>query len=320
MIVKTIKDISSFELCDDSLQIASSQRAVALGLFDSLHEGHTKVLDEMLKISSSNNLIPVVQTFSSFDLKGDRMVLTLDERLNLFDKMGVKEVYVLEFNDTIKNTLPESFINDLIIEKLNSKFVISGEDYTFGYKGQGDVSLLKDILDKRGVSFKVVEAVLTEDKNKISTSLIKSYLTLGEVKKVSFLCGGRCFSYKGEIIHGNELGRTLGFPTINILIPDNKYLVRRGVYLTKTTVEGKTYNSISNVGLKPTIAESTKRDIIETHLYDFDGDIYGKDASVELIEFVRDEKHFDNIDELRKQVLFDKDYCYKWHNREVNND
>lgn len=295
------------------LDIEPKGRCVALGFFDSLHMGHLSVIQEMKRVSKKEKLISTVQTFDGFNLKGNKVVLDLNERIRIFESLDIEDVVILEFNEEFKTTSPEAFINDIIVGKLNAKVVVCGSDYTFGHKGEGDVELLLELLPKYGIKLKVVEPVIGIDQNKISTSAIKNLLDKGDVKEVARICGGRFFEYEGEISHGNRIGRTLGFPTINVFIPEDKYLVRRGVYLTRTIIDGKTYNSISNVGRKPTIVESIKRDIIETHLYDFDEDIYGKVATVQLLDFVRDERQFNGIDELRKQVLSDKDYCYRRH-------
>lgn len=297
----------------DEVNLIPENRCVALGLFDSLHSGHLSVINEMLRISKEENLVSTVQTFSKFRLKGNRMVLTLDERKRIFNELNVEDIIVLEFNETIRNSNPKDFVNDLIVNKLNAKVVVCGSDYTFGHGGRGDINLLSDLLQKNNVKLKIVDEVLQSDEQKVSTSAIKTLLDNGDVKTVAKLCNGRLFEYEGIIETGNRLGRTLGFPTINILIPEDKYVVRRGVYLTRTIVEGRVYNSISNVGKKPTIVEEVKKDIIETHLYDFDDDIYGKEATVQLMDFVRDERLFKDIDELKRQVLSDKDYCYERH-------
>ncbi|MCQ2482317.1 MAG: riboflavin biosynthesis protein RibF [Clostridia bacterium] len=291
-------------------------RAVALGLFDSLHCGHLEVIKELLRVSTLRNLIPTVQTFRDFYLKGDRTVMTVDERIRVFEELGVMDELVLEFNSAFKDIEPEEFIEKYVIKGMNAECVVVGSDYRFGKDGRGDTILLEQLLGKADIELIVVPPVMTNSdtyNGKISTSLIKKLLDDGKVDEVCDLCNGRCYSYSGVIVGGNRIGRTLGFPTVNIIISDDKYIVRRGVYLSVTRIEDKEYNSISNVGLKPTIEEKQKKVIIETHLYDFNENVYGKTATVSLTEFIRDEMKFNGLEELQKQVLLDKENGYRKH-------
>ncbi len=300
----------------DINDVPYKSRAVALGLFDSLHSGHLKVIEELLRVSTLRNLIPTVQTFSDFYIKGDRTVMTVEERIHLLEEIGVQDEVVFEFDSVLREMEPEDFIENFVICKMNAKCVVVGSDYHFGKNGRGDTVLLRKLLGKVGIELIEMPPVMTTGDtcdSKVSTSLIKKLLDAGKVNEISDLCCGRYYSYSGVITGGNRIGRTLGFPTINLIIPDDKYIVRRGVYLSVTRIEDKEYNSISNVGLKPTIEEKQKKVIIETHLYDFNENVYGKTATVSLIEFIRDEMKFDGLEELQRQVLLDKENGYRKH-------
>lgn len=296
------------------MNVGNKPRALALGLFDSLHIGHLTIIRELVRVSAERGLVPTVQLFDNFDLKGIRMVRTVEERAEILSELGVQDIVVTDFTENIRNMRPQDYINDLVLGKMHAEYAIVGTDYHYGRMGLGDVKLLRELFENKGKAVTVLEPKLTEDGTaKISTSLVKNLLDLGEIEQVNSLLGGREFSYRGPITDGNRIGRTIGFPTINTEVPEDKYIIRRGVYLSRTVIDNHIFNSITNVGIKPTIEEKTKKVIIETHLYDFNRDVYGRSAEVKLLEFMREETKFTSINELQAQIREDKNMGYSRH-------
>lgn len=287
-------------------------RCCALGFFDAVHDGHLAIISEAVARAKAAGMRSCVQTFTGF-MKG-RNFTTLSERQSILSELGVDELLVLDF-DFIKDYSPEKYFNEVIVDTLNTKFIAAGFDYSFGSKGSGKISDLKAMAEKGNIEIKVFdEMTFVSDegkKIKISSTFIKDALSEGRVDLAMKLCSGRPFSYSGEIIHGKELGRELGFPTINILIPDDKIVVRRGVYYSETCIAGKVYKSVTNVGRRPTV-ENAVSDLAETYIFDFDRIAYGEFAEVRLLKFARPERKFSSASELARQVNEDKENALKF--------
>ena len=280
--------------------------AVAIGKFDGVHLGHRRLLDEIIQ-AKERGLAACVFTFDpspSVLFGGDSRVLSTNaEKHMIFERMGIDFLIEFPMNHKTAATEPGDFVKNYLVNQMNTRFLEAGEDVSFGNRGEGDAALLTSMAEECGYEFKAIEKVCDASGNVISSTLVREHVEKGEMEAVTALLGTP-YSISGTVKKGNQIGHSLGFPTINIRIPENKMLPPFGVYSGNTLVKGKLYRSISNIGLKPTVGgEDTPS--IETYLYDFDGNLYGATATVELESFKRPEKKFASLDELKAQLRAD---------------
>lgn len=282
------------------------ETAVAIGKFDGVHLGHRRLLDEILEYKKKG-LKACVFTFDpapSVFFGGDPHVLNTNaEKHMIFERMGVDVLVEFPMNSETAATPPDRFVTEYLINQMNMRFIAAGTDISFGAKGAGNADLLKAMSQEYGYEVKLIDKVHTSDGEEISSSLVRSCVEKGEMERVEELLGA-AYAVSGKIVHGNRIGRTIGFPTINIYPDENKLLPPYGVYTSRTLVDGKEYYSVSNVGCKPTIGGETKPSV-ETYIYDFDGDIYDCDAVVYLEKFRRPEMRFNGLEELKAQLQRD---------------
>ena len=274
---------------------------IALGYFDSIHKGHKQLLNSAKELALKHNLTATSLLFTG-SFKGEKNVFTLEERLLKLYLLGIEKVVIQELNNDFMKKSPTTFINELL-SFYSIKYIVVGEDFTFGYKGEGNVKLLKEICQKHGVEVKVISLKTDENGNKISSTAIKKHLDCGDILSANTLLGDNYF-IKGRVISGKKLGKSLGFPTANIKLSSEKYLLKQGVYYTFTIIDGKLFDAITNVGVQPTF--DGEEYIVETYINGFDGDLYSKILTVYFIERIRDIVKFDNIDALKEQLQKDK--------------
>ncbi len=293
-------------IADTSEFYIERESAVAIGKFDGVHLGHRRLLDEVLQ-AKKRGLAACVFTFDpapSVLFGGDAHVLTTnEEKHRVFERMGVD--FLVEFPMTLETAAipPSTFIVDYLVGQLNTKFIVAGTDISFGRRGEGNAELLKAMAAEYDYDFKLIDKVKNADGEEISSSLVRECIAAGNMEKAEGLLGVP-YSVTGTVVKGNHIGHTLGFPTINIYPDENKLLPPFGVYAGKTEVKEKVYRSISNVGCKPTVGGEV-RPSVETYLYDFDGDLYGEEATVELSAFRRPETKFESLDALKAQLQRD---------------
>lgn len=293
-------------IADTSEFYIGRETAVAIGKFDGVHLGHIRLLDEVLQ-AKKRGLAACVFTFDpppSVLFGGDAHVLTTnEEKHSIFERMGVD--FLVEFPMTLETAAipPSTFIVDYLVGQLNTKFIVAGTDVSFGRRGEGNAELLKAMAAEYDYDFKLIDKVKNADGEEISSSLVRECIAIGNMEKAESLLGAP-YSVTGTVVKGNHIGHTLGFPTINIYPDENKLLPPFGVYAGKTEVKEKVYRSISNVGCKPTVGGEV-RPSVETFLYDFDGDLYGEEATVELSAFRRPETKFESLEALKAQLQKD---------------
>lgn len=197
---------------------------------------------------------------------------------------------------------PESFVKKVLLDKLGARLVVAGFNYRFGYMGQGDVGLLRAMGKKYNFSVIIIPPVKVDDEI-VSSSAIREYVKKGEMENV-FRLLGRHYSITGEVMDGKRMGRRIGFPTANLHPEEYLILPREGIYITKTLYNGEFYSSLTNIGRNPTFENSAKVSV-ETHILNFNRDIYKSNIEVFLLSFLRDELKFENAQELSKQILMD---------------
>ena len=263
--------------------------AMLLGGFDGLHLGHRLLLTRAKQSGLPIGIMTIVGGKS-------QSVFTFSEREGIFANLGVDFVFELPFSD-IKELTPNEFLT-LLEREFAPKLYICGDDFRFGKNAQGDSQTLK-----RSTQVCVeVEKLLIRDGEKISTSTIKKLLSLGEVEKANALLS-ESFFLLGKVYKDRGVGKTLNFPTANILYPKDKFPIKNGVYETRTVVDGTAYKGITNFGARPTFDDDTV--VTETYLDGFEGDLYGKTLKIEFVRFLRGIKKFDSAEALKSQLSED---------------
>lgn len=293
-------------------QILNEKTAVTVGKFDGVHKGHA-YLYTVINDKKKDGYSSLVLTFSNSvrDKLNDAelgMLITDEERKVMMESQGIDFLVNCPFDDKMRSTSARDFIKALC-DNLNMKFMVVGDDFRFGYKGAGDTVLLKELSTEFGFELLVVNKIKSEDRD-ISSTFVREELSKGNVEKVNELLGYEYFVW-GEVVHGAHLGHKIGIPTINITPPLNKLLPANGVYVTNCIIDGKIYGGVTNVGCKPSV-KSDGRIGIETHILDFDGDLYGKDVKVVFLKFLRPEMKFDSVEALQKQMTADKESSKKY--------
>ena len=287
---------------------------VTIGKFDGFHLGHQKLLETSAHLRREGEAL-VLFTFS----RSPQMVLagrvgrelnTHEEKIRMAEKLGVDVLIEYPFTRELRCMSAEDFLDQILLKKLKAAHIVAGPDCRFGHERRGNIAFLKEHAAEGQYQVHVVqkeEYRLTP----ISSTRIREALSKGQVEEVNDMLG-YTFGYKGEVVHGRQLGRTLGFPTINQWIPESKCVPAFGVYATEVIHEGRRYPAISNVGVKPTISGNEKLSV-ETYLYDYEGDLYGSSLTVNLLHFIRPEKKFSSLEALKKQVDRDKIEVHRYH-------
>lgn len=273
--------------------------AVALGLFDGIHKGHKAVIEKMLS-SCDETLVPTVFTFDFFK-KGGRVLNISDKEKILYD-MGVKVIYSPPFSE-IKNLSPDEFIEEILIKKMNAEKLFCGENFTFGKDRKGTATYLKEKAETLGIETVIVPTV-NINKKEISSTFMKTLMKEGRIKELTEI-SEREYSFKLKIEEGRKLGREMGFKTINQRLPSDLCEIKKGVYAVRVKIADELYKGVCNIGVKPTVTDENER-FSETHIFDFDKDVYGEYAEIFLVDFIREEKKFGSLEELKKQINADK--------------
>ncbi len=279
--------------------------ALALGFFDSLHIVHRKIIGNAVEYAQSHGCESAVFTFKDNGIsrfKGD-MIYVYEERKKLMDEIGVDNVIPFVFNEECMTTPKDKFLKK-ITDLVDVKAIFCGYDFTFGYKGEGNVEYLSTYCKQNGIDLFVTEKESAFN-DKISSSMIKSFLLKGKIEEANRLLFSP-YSITSKVIKGRGVGHLFGVPTANLLLERNKLIIKEGVYGTYITVNGKEYVSVTNVGKKPTFNDMTIS--IETLIKDFDSDIYGETVTVVFIKYLRDIKKFDLKEDLRDQIAKDMNW------------
>lgn len=285
---------------------AKDSCVLALGCFDGVHKGHKKVIETARSLADSMTLPLAVFSFDSpprnfFVPNSVPNIITPEEKLRIFEQMGVDlSISVLPCKDIFEMSA-EDFINDVIIKNFKAKAVVCGFNYSFGKGGLGNSELLCGICAEHGVEVRVIDEY-TQNGVSVSSSAIRSAITSGDMQTAQDYLG-RPFSISATVIDGQHLARKLGFPTVNLIPPSNILLPRNGVYATRVKFDSQERYGISNVGYRPTVNIDLL--CVETHILDFDGNLYGKEITVEFLHFLRDETKFESLELLTEQVESD---------------
>lgn len=280
--------------------------AVAIGKFDGVHLGHRRLLEEILD-RKKNGLAACVFTFDPtpavlFGLSDGRELTTREEKRRLFERLGIDILIEFPLTKETAATEPERFVTEILAKQMNTRFVAAGEDLSFGKNGAGNAVLLEKMAPQLGFCVKTIEKIEV-DGIEVSSTYIRKLVEEGRMEEAEAMLG-MPYTLVGLVEHGNHIGHTLGFPTVNLLPSAGKLLPPNGVYYATVRYNGKTYKAISNVGTKPTVS-AEKVIGVESYLYDFDQDIYGQEIEVALKSFRRPERKFASLEELKSQLDLD---------------
>lgn len=286
---------------------------VALGFFDGVHLGHQKVIRDCAERCTNERCVVLTFRDSPAKVLGKPCPPLLTDNAQkgeLMLKMGADDIIFADFG-ALMELSPEDFVQKILLEKLCAKRVCCGFNYRFGRGGTGDVETLKKLCGERGIEVIVCEPV-TAGGEQVSSSRIRKLITGGEVEKASKMLGYR-FAIEEDISSGNRIGSEMGFPTLNLPLKEGMTIPKFGVYASLVEIDGTVHHGATNIGVHPTVG-AHPIPLCETFLLDFQGgDLYGKTAKCELVRFVREEKHFDSIEELTAQILADCERIRKMH-------
>ena len=331
--MKIIRDISDLKL---------NNTIVTLGKFDGSHIGHKLLFDTAIAIKNGqlslgnsecdsgrssdgsdteetaggnvkNSGTEYKTVIFTFDIHpgqiikddGSRTIQTHDEREVYSYPEGIDYFIEFPFNKTTMNMEPEEFVKDILVDRLGVRVIVVGKDFHFGRKRSGDVDMLRRLGEKYNFYVKALDKVMYRPSDRdepveVSSTIIKEEILLGHMEDVTNMLG-KPYSVCEKVIHGKHLGSSIGIPTINQIVPHDKILPRDGVYATKTLIDGRSYISITNVGCRPTFNDGEFRSV-ETFILGYSGDLYGRTIEVLFYKFIRPEKKFNGIDELRDEI------------------
>ena len=277
---------------------------VTIGNFDGVHVGHEKIILRLVESAKALGLPSVLISFSPtpqcFFGREQATLSNFKEKHQLLDRLGVDKHLLIYFNQTFSELKAKDFIQQVLLDKLNMKHCLIGDDFRFGKKRQGDLGLLQSLSKTKGFSVENTQSVLCND-CRASSSEIRTLLAHGDLAAVTQMLG-REFSISGKIIHGQQKGRTIGFPTINIPIK-RKISPVLGVFATTVEIQGSVFQGVCNIGNRPTI--NGKEILLEVFLFDFDRDVYGIEVKVVFKHKIRDEEKFDSFEALKQQIELD---------------
>ncbi|HBR03452.1 MAG TPA: bifunctional riboflavin kinase/FMN adenylyltransferase [Ruminiclostridium sp.] len=295
-------------ITNNTIDTVTRYTGVGLGNFDGLHIGHMALINTLISECKLHGLKSVVYTFIKHPDHMLRkalispLITANEQKTQLLASTELDYLYYEEFDEEYSQLSPDEFIKNILMDKLKIKLAVVGFNYRFGYMGRGDSEYLKRAGKKLGFRVIVMPPVKVNAEI-VSSTLIRSYIRRGKIDRV-FQLLGRHFSLTGTVVCGRHIGRTLGFPTANILANPEMVIPANGVYITKTRLEGRWLNGITNVGVAPTVRGENIFSI-ETHLFEYEGDLYGKPIEVCFIQRLRGERKFENIAALKKQVAED---------------
>jgi riboflavin kinase/FMN adenylyltransferase len=285
-----------------------SEKILTIGTFDGVHIGHQKILKRVVALAQKESLVPTVLTLFPHPRmvlqKDDKIKLlnTIDERIQLLKNLGIEEVIVKEFTKEFANLSARDYIEQILVDELNTKQIVIGYDHHFGKNRSANINDLKIFAEE--FNFKVEEISAQEIKDvTVSSTKIRNALNNGDIEIANSYLDYNYY-ISGEVVKGKSIGRTLDYPTANIHIKESyKLIPRDGVYIVKSKIEDTIVYGMMNIGTNPTVSGKTRS--IEVHFFDFDKDIYGKNLRVEFLHWLRSEQKFRNLDALKKQLSKD---------------
>ena len=301
-----------------SIEQIRTPTAIALGNFDGIHQGHRTVLRPIIdsfKSTQQPHIYPSVVSVTphprEFFTGGKLQLLTpIPQKAELLSDLGIEQLVLLPFDRGLASLSPEQFVEQIIVKQLQAVFISVGVDFRFGYQRKGTGTDLKNIAADYGIEVQLNSLHKYGDRHqqqvRVSSSLIRQALAAGDMKTANLMLD-RPYSLWGTVVTGQQLGRTIGFPTANLQLNSEKFLPRFGVYavdvLLEQTTEQPTIKGVMNIGCRPTVAGAAPT--IEVHLLNWSGNLYGQTLKVNLMQFIRPEQKFDSLEALKQQIKQD---------------
>ncbi len=288
-----------------TLATVSKPTTIALGNFDGVHCGHQQVIQLVLQASSG--LIPTIVSFHPhpqefFSGQPRQFLTTVAEKAQFLGELGIEQLVLLNFNQALANLTPPEFVEKILHQQLAARRITIGADFHFGYQRQGNAQLLQRLAAKYDIETNIVELAIDQN-SRIGSSRIRSALLNRDLAEASRLLG-RSYSLSGRVVAGQQLGRTLGFPTANIDYPPEKFLPHLGVYCVRVNTEQhQQLPAVMNIGKRPTV--NGQNTTVEVHLLNWSGDIYDQQITIYLDQFLRSEQKFAGLNELTAQIQAD---------------
>lgn len=279
---------------------------LAFGVFDGVHIGHQAIIKRVVERARLLGVESVIITFDPHPAlwtsgTAPPMITTTRKKLEIIKSLGIDRISVEDFNDRFSKLSPEEFVKNILVEKFNAQEIVAGYDCTFGKDKEGDKLLLKKLGKKYGYIVHIVDPYNFEG-DIVSSTRVRTAISQGNIELTNKLLG-RYYSITGRVIHGKGLGRQLGYATANLDL-ENVVLPPYGVYAAKALMDGKMFDAMLYMGMQPTFKDNNF--IVEVHLMDFEGILYGKELEVFFLGKIRDEKRFNNIEELVEQIKLDE--------------
>ena len=303
-LIRGLKNLSLF-----NERFSEEQLVVTIGNFDGLHKGHKKIIQEMKNISlnsSAKTMViftePHAKEFFSMDkniMEQPARISPWRDKFKNLENENIDFAFFLKFNKSLQTMSPEIFI-EKVLGSLNISNLMIGDDFRFGQDRKGDFVMLKDWSKSEGISLSKLPT-FSIDNRRVSSTWIRETLSLSDFSTTKKLLG-RPYSFEGKVVHGNRLGRSIGFPTANIWLPKNNLPIK-GVFSVKISIDVSEFEGIANIGIRPTVGGTSP--VLEVNIFDFKKEIYGKRIKVEFVKKIRDEKKFDSLDDLKKQIAKD---------------
>lgn len=283
---------------------------LALGNFDGVHRGHVKIIERVRRAAEERAASAIVMTFDPHPPrivrpdKAPPVLMTLQQKLEALSKAGIQGVAIVRFTHELSRWDPETFVRAVLVEWIRVAEVWVGANFLFGRDRSGNFSILRSLGARYGFRAEKIDPVRYKD-FVVSSTRIRRLISEGRVDEAGALLGHHYY-VDGSVVPGQRRGRDLGFPTANIC-PDNELVPPQGVYATSTQIDGVFHPSVTNIGTRPTFADADTRVIVETHLLDFDAELYGRRLRIGFVQRLRDERRFENIDALLAQIAADCD-------------
>ena len=280
--------------------------SVILGFFDGIHQGHKAVITTGVNYAKNNGLKSALVTFKDAPVvflnnKKPEYIVTKSDKIKMIENLGVDFFYMLDFDENFSKLSASQYLK-ILVDNLHPKAIVSGYNHYFGYNKSGNTDYLRLMQKEYGFEFVEVEPIKIKD-GVISSSKIREALLAGNIKLANYMLGYR-FYVENKVIEGQQIARTLGFNTANLMFPADVIQIPNGVYAVEVNIDGKNYIGIANYGSKPTITDDEKK-LLEVHIMNFEKNIYGKVIRVSFLDKIRDEKKFNSLIELQEQITKD---------------
>lgn len=276
-----------------------AKTVVCIGKFDGIHCGHRLLIREAADRAKKSGWKIVMLTFL---FAGVETIYSREEKTKLAESLGIDVMAVCPVTEEFMHLSPEAFIEDYLYRRLHAKGVVVGEDFRFGFQRAGDASLLKKAGERYGFDVCILEK-LRQDGEVVSSTRIRKAILLGEMEQAASLLAAPYF-IRGVVRQGNQIGRKMSVPTANIVPAAGKVIPPFGAYAVRIMADGRQYDGVGNLGIKPTIPGENPAGL-EVWLFDYEGNLYGKEITVSLISFLRQEKKFESVDQLQAQIMTD---------------